>query len=119
MNASHPNEATQGRTEPEGAAGAQASTERLRSAAHERIDTVAEAVHPVVDRLTDAAHDTVERVSGAAAGAAERMNIKSEELRHMQGRLAEDCREYVRAHPLKALGYAAAAGFILTRLLRG
>lgn len=117
MNATHP-------TDPKGERSSQnddsqASTERLRSAAHERIDTVAEAVHPVVDRLTGAAHETVERMSGAAADAAERLSEKSGELRHMQDRLAEDCRAYVRAHPFKAIGYAAAAGFILTRLFRG
>ncbi|MCC7120252.1 MAG: hypothetical protein IT493_01740 [Gammaproteobacteria bacterium] len=118
MNA-NPDESTPDRTAHDGGASVQASSERLRHAAHERIDTVAEAVHPVVDRLTDAAHDTVERMTGAASGAAERMSVKSDELRLMQGRLAEDCRTYVRAHPLKALGYAAAAGFVLTRLLRG
>lgn len=113
MNASNPNDTTTRDTN------GSATTERLRSAAHERIDHVAESVQPVVDRLTGAAHETVERVSGAAAHAAERVSEKSDEFRHMQDQLAEDCRSFVRAHPLKALGYAAAAGFILTRLLRG
>ncbi len=121
MNATHPTDPKEARaSQSDSKSGdSQASTERLRSAAHERIDTVAEAVHPVVDRLTGAAHETVERMSGAAADAAERLSEKSGELRHMQDRLAEDCRAYVRAHPFKAIGYAAAAGFILTRLFRG
>lgn len=119
MNTTQANDST---VNPQGASGSDrvgASTERMRTAAHERIDHVAESVHPVVDKLTGAAHETVERVSSVASQAAERMNVKSDELHSMQGRLTEECRAYVRAHPMKALGYAAAAGFILTRLLRG
>jgi len=118
MNATNPNDSLESRG-TQSAADTAASAERLRSAAHDRIDHVAESMHPAVDRLSSAAHETVERVTDAATHAAERMHIKSDELRTMQDRLTEDCRTYVRAHPLKALGYAAAAGFILTRLLRG
>ena len=95
-----------------------AAAERVRHAAHERIDTVAEAVHPVVDRLTDAAHKTVEKLSNAATHAAESVSVKTDDLQHLQDQFTEDCREFVRTHPLKSLGYAAAVGFILTKLLR-
>jgi ElaB/YqjD/DUF883 family membrane-anchored ribosome-binding protein len=100
------------------AADTAAAAERLRHSAHEHIDTVAEAVHPVVDRLTDAAHKTVEKVSGVASHAAQAVGVKTVELHQLQDRLVEDCREYVRAHPLQALGCAAAVGFLLTRLIR-
>ena len=117
MNASNQNEDNAQRgARPDGAAPA---ADRLRTAAHERIDHVADTVRPAVDRVADAAHDTVERVSEAATHAADTMAAKSEEIHHLQDRLVDDCRTYVRAHPLKSLGYAAAAGFLLTRLLRG
>ncbi|MGH8595667.1 MAG: DUF883 family protein [Gammaproteobacteria bacterium] len=94
------------------------TAERLRTVAHERIDRVSEAVQPVVDRLSATAHEKVDQVTGAASHAAAEITAKTEHVRELQSRLADECRQYVHAHPLKSLGYAAAVGFVVTRLLR-
>lgn len=94
------------------------SAERLASAAHEQVDRAVDAAHPAVDRLAGTAHDTVNKVAGAATAAAETVTARTEDVKVLQDRLAEDCRNYLRDHPFKALGIAAAAGFVLSRLFR-
>lgn len=94
------------------------AAERLRNVAHEQVDRVSEAVQPAVDRLSAGAHKTIDQVSGVASSAVETVTAKTEQVKELQGKFTEECRQYVQAHPLKALGYAAAIGFVLTRLLR-
>ncbi|MBY0468443.1 MAG: hypothetical protein K2Q07_05650, partial [Burkholderiaceae bacterium] len=92
--------------------------ERASSTAHETIDRMVDSAHPAVDRLAEKAHDAVQRAASAASTATEKVGAQSEHLRELKDTFAEDCRAYVQANPLKALAYAAVAGFVLTRLLR-
>lgn len=94
------------------------AAERLRTSAHERVDRVSESVQPAVDRLSASAHKTIDQVTGVASTAVETVAAKTEQVKELQDKFAEECRQYVQAHPIKALGYAAAIGFVLTRLLR-
>lgn len=94
------------------------TTDRLAAAAHDRVERAAEVARPAVERVATAAHEAVTKVADVATHAAENLAGKADYLKDAQSQLAEDCRLYLRDHPLKALGIAAAAGFVLSRLLR-
>lgn len=73
---------------------------------------------PAVDRVAAGVHDAVDRVAGAATAAAKTVGKKGEQLKAVQQRYIDDCRECVRDNPLASLGVALAAGFLISRLLR-
>lgn len=81
------------------------------------IGTVSDAVHPALDRVALGAHRAVDKLAGAAVLAAESLGTRGEQLMSVQERTMEQCRGYVRAHPLAALGIAATAGYLVSRLL--
>lgn len=93
-------------------------TERVSNAAHDTIGRVADSAHPVVDKVAQRAHETVAKVANAAASATEGLSFQTSQVRDLQETFVQDCREYVRNNPMRALLYAAAAGFLLTRALR-
>ena len=64
-----------------------------------------------LDRASSTAHETVDRVAQTASAYAE-------EWLEMKDNWVEGAREYVREHPVAALGIAAAAGYILSMLMR-
>ncbi|MGD9602323.1 MAG: hypothetical protein AB7Q76_00740 [Gammaproteobacteria bacterium] len=74
--------------------------------------------HSVIDRLAREAHEAVDTVNtfAAEAGAAADSGVK--DARELYVRLANECATLIRTHPGKTLVCAAAAGFVLTRLLR-
>lgn len=94
------------------------TTERLAAVAHDRVERAVDMARPAVDRVATVAHETVNKVASAATHAAENLSAKSDYLKDAQSQLAEDCRVYLRDHPIQALGIAAAAGFIISRLMR-
>ena len=71
-----------------------------------------------VDRLTQGAHQTVDRAAQAAASAADRMTEKYDEIYAMSEDWVETGREYVREHPVAAVGMALAAGWLLSMIMR-
>jgi ElaB/YqjD/DUF883 family membrane-anchored ribosome-binding protein len=71
-----------------------------------------------VDRLSQSAHQAVDRAAGAAASYAERFGEKSDELMQMPQDWMDTARDYVRENPLQAIGIAAAAGYLLSVLMR-
>jgi ElaB/YqjD/DUF883 family membrane-anchored ribosome-binding protein len=81
------------------------------------IDNVSEAAHPAVDRVALGAHQAVDKIAGVAVQTAEALGAKGEQIKSVQARAMDQCRGYVRANPLAALGVAAAAGYLLSRLL--
>ena len=99
-------------------AAAAQSAQQFAAVAHDGIDRVAEAAHPAVDRLSQSAHGAVDRVAGAATTTASAVAAKTGQARALQDQLLDDCRLYIRDNPLKALGFAVAAGFVLTRIMR-
>lgn len=86
--------------------------------AHNVIDKVSDAARPMVDRMASRAHQAVDKVASAAGQAAETLGVKGEQLKNAQIQAMQQCRGYVRANPVTALGIAVAAGFLLSRLLR-
>ena len=79
-------------------------------------DAVA-GIGPVVDRVAASAHEAVDKAAHAATAAAKALDKKSSQLKDLQSRYLDDCREQVREHPIAALGVAVAAGFLISLLL--
>jgi len=91
-------------------------------AARDTVNRVADAASETVDRWSATAQDAVERASDAASEYANRAaNAASGYADQLTGtgeRLLEDARDYIGAHPLRTLGIAAAAGFLIGRMMR-
>jgi ElaB/YqjD/DUF883 family membrane-anchored ribosome-binding protein len=87
------------------------------SGAHDAIDNAAGATKPAVDRAARFAHRTVDKAASAAMPAADWLSEKTQGVRVSRQKLVGDTRGYVSAHPLKAIGAAAAIGFLIGRLL--
>jgi len=92
------------------------TVDQASAGAHDAIDRVSSATRPVVDRIASGAHQAVDKIAGAAGQAAETIGVKGDQLKHAQVRAMEQCRGYVRDHPVTSLGIAIAAGFVLSRL---
>jgi ElaB/YqjD/DUF883 family membrane-anchored ribosome-binding protein len=71
-----------------------------------------------LDRLTQGAHQTIDRAASAASSVAERAAEKGEALMEMKDNWVEGAAEYVREHPIAALGIAVAAGYVLSMFMR-
>ncbi|MCD2451628.1 DUF883 family protein [Methylicorpusculum oleiharenae] len=72
-----------------------------------------------INKAAESAHETVDKIANATNQAADALGEKGEQLKNCEQRLVEDCRSYVHENPLTALAIAAAAGFVLSRLLSG
>ena len=73
---------------------------------------------PAIDRVAQAAHQAVDKAAGAAAPTAEWLGEQGENLKATQKKLIDDTCKYVAENPLKAVGIALAAGFLISRLVR-
>ena len=71
-----------------------------------------------IERYSTGAHEAVDRATQTAAAVAERFGEKAEEWLDLKDNWVEGAREYVREHPVAALGIAAAAGYILSMIMR-
>ena len=97
---------------------------KVSSSAHAAVGSIAsaadEAVNkakPAIDRVAAVAHQAVDKVAVAAAPTAEWLSQQGESLNATQKKVVEDVCKYVSANPLKALAMAAAAGFLLGRII--
>ena len=95
-------------------AGAHAAVNSIAGAA----DEAARKAQPAIDHVAAMAHQAVDKVAGAAAPTAQWLAVKGENLNVTQKKLVADTRGYVSANPLKSVGIAAVAGFLLSRLIR-
>ena len=71
-----------------------------------------------VERASSTAHEAVDRVTQAASQYAERFGETAEQWLEMKDNWVEGARDYVREHPIAALGIAAAAGYLLHMITR-
>lgn len=76
----------------------------------------ASASEPVIARVAAVAHQAVDKAAGAATPTVDWLAERGESLNATQKKLAADACSYVSANPLKAVGIAAVAGFLLSRL---
>jgi ElaB/YqjD/DUF883 family membrane-anchored ribosome-binding protein len=70
-----------------------------------------------IDNVSSAAHEAVDKIASVTNKAAEAIGEKGSQIKNAEQQLMENCRGYVRENPLTSLGIAAAAGFLLSRLL--
>lgn len=94
--------------------GAHAALNSMAGAAEE----AARNVKPAIDRVVAMAHQAVDKAAGVAAPTADWLAAKGEGLNATQKKLFEDSCSYVAANPLKTIGLALAAGFLLSRLAK-
>jgi ElaB/YqjD/DUF883 family membrane-anchored ribosome-binding protein len=111
-------EASAGRLTPgsNDSAGMARAVDQASTGAHNAIESVSDATHPAVDRVAFAAHQAVDKIAGVAASAAQSLGVRGQQLKSGQALALDKCRSYIRANPFAALGIAAAAGYLLSRL---
>lgn len=98
---------------------------QVASGAHAAVDSIAGAadhasrkVQPAINQAAAMAHQALDKAADAAAPAAGWLAEQGESLDATQKKLVADTCNYVSANPLKSLGIAVAAGFILSRMMR-
>lgn len=72
-----------------------------------------------IDKASNFAHETVDKIANATSQAVEAIDKKGGELKQSEQLLMTNCQGYIRDNPVTSLGIAAAAGFLLSRLLSG
>jgi len=80
-------------------------------------DEAARKAKPAIDRVAAMAHQAVDKAAGVAAPTAEWLSEQGESLNATQKKLVADTCGYVSANPLKSVGIAVLAGFVLGRII--
>ena len=91
---------------------------RAATSAHAVIDETAQKVQPVVDRVAALAHQATDKAGSAGNLTAGWLGEQGKQLAATEKKLVSDTREYVAANPLKSIGIALAAGFLISRIVR-
>jgi ElaB/YqjD/DUF883 family membrane-anchored ribosome-binding protein len=98
---------------------------KATSSAHAAVNSMASAADeaarkakPAIDRIAAMAHQAVDKAAGAAAPTADWLSEQGANLNATQQKLVADTCSYVSANPLKSLGIAVLAGFLLSRITR-
>lgn len=110
------------------AAGASGNSERslhtASSTAHGAVNAVAGAAEeaarkakPAIDRMAKMAHQAVDSAASAAAPTASWLGEQGQSLMATRKQLVDDTCKYVAANPLKSVGIAVVAGFVLSRII--
>jgi len=81
-------------------------------------DEAARKAKPAIDRVAAMAHQAVDKAAGAAAPTADWLAEQGESLKATQKKVVADTCSYISAHPLKSIGIAVVAGFLLSRIIR-
>lgn len=104
---------------------AEAVLNKAAASVHGAVDKMAGAaddavrqVKPAIDRVAQGAHRTIDKVADVAGPTADWLSQQGNSLKATQRKVAADARQYVSAHPWKSLGFALAAGFLISRFLR-
>jgi ElaB/YqjD/DUF883 family membrane-anchored ribosome-binding protein len=71
-----------------------------------------------IDRMSQGAHRAVDSAADSAGAMAERLGQKGEEWLEMKDNWVKGASDYVREHPIAALGIAAAAGYLFSVISR-
>ena len=106
-----------GTTEPSltsAAASVHGAVDKMAGAA----DAAVRKVKPAIDRVAQIAHRTVDKVADVAGPTADWLNEQGSSLKATQRKAATDTGQYISAHPWKSLGFALAAGFLVSRFIR-
>jgi ElaB/YqjD/DUF883 family membrane-anchored ribosome-binding protein len=97
---------------------------KASSSAHAVVNSMAGAAgeaalkaRPAIDRVAAMAHQAVDTAAGAAVPTADWLAEHGESLKATQKKLVADTCSYVSANPLKSIGIAVVAGFLLSRII--
>ena len=95
---------------------------RAAAGAHSAVDRAADnatgTVKPAIDRAAQIAHSAVNKAAAVAAPTADWVRHQSDSLLATQQKISTDAAKYVGAHPWRSLGFALAAGFVISRFMR-
>jgi len=72
-----------------------------------------------IDNVSHSVHETVDKIANATNQAVEAIGEKEAQLKNVEQKLLENCRDFVRDNPVTSLGIAITGGFLLSRLLSG
>jgi len=86
--------------------------------AHTTVIEAEQALHTATERLARAAHQAVDTLSEYGARAEDRLRTGGAAALERSRELGGQVMRYVEAHPLVALGIAAAVGFAIGAALR-
>jgi ElaB/YqjD/DUF883 family membrane-anchored ribosome-binding protein len=84
----------------------------------ETANEVAQKAKPAIDQVAAMAHKSVDKAADAVAPAADWFAAKSESLKATQKKVVDGTYQYVSENPLKSLGIAVLAGFLISRVSR-
>jgi ElaB/YqjD/DUF883 family membrane-anchored ribosome-binding protein len=97
---------------------------KASSSAHAAVDSMAGAADeaarkakPKIDQVAAMAHKAVDKAADAAAPTAEWLVDKGDSLTATQRKLVADTCSYVSANPLKSVGFALLAGFLISKIV--
>jgi ElaB/YqjD/DUF883 family membrane-anchored ribosome-binding protein len=97
---------------------------KASSSAHAAVNSIAGAAdeaartaRPAIDRVAAMAHQAVDKAAGVAAPTAGWLAEQGETLNTTQKKMVADTCGYISANPLKAVGIAVVAGFVLSRII--
>lgn len=93
------------------------AVDKASSGMHDKVDQMSAAARPAVDRMAASAHRSVDSVAAVASRAADVIGAKGEQLNGARVRASTQVEGYVQENPWTALGLAAAAGFLISRLV--
>ena len=80
-------------------------------------DEAARRAKPAIDQAAAMAHQAVDKAASAVLPAADWLSEQGENLNATQKKLVADTCSYVSANPLKSVGIAVVAGFLLSRII--
>jgi ElaB/YqjD/DUF883 family membrane-anchored ribosome-binding protein len=72
-----------------------------------------------LEKASNFADETVDKIASITSHAVEAIDERGEKLKHSEQVLMKNCQGFIRDNPVTSLGIAAAAGFLLSRLLSG
>lgn len=94
------------------------------STAHDAVNSAAgmaedaaRKVKPTIDRVAAMAHHAVDSAVEVAAPTVDYLAAQGAHLKAVQHKLMDDTCSYVAANPLKSVGIALLAGFVLSRVV--
>ena len=88
------------------------------ASAHTAIDEAARMAQPAIDRVVELAHEATEKAGSAGGQAVNWLDERGEQVAATQKKLVEGTCDYVSANPLKSIGMALLAGFLVSRIVR-
>ena len=92
--------------------------DKAASSLHGAINRASDAALPAVDHLASGAHHAMDSLAKAASQVAKTLDTRGGQLMDAKSRLTGRCSSMVQEKPIRALGLAVAAGFVVSWLLQ-